>query len=255
MKFNYLVIICLSILFYSCSEEPENKPQKAEQINPTVIGNQRYMAILEDYSNAKKTDSLDGTVAVIQVNNQTWMKYNLDVKTFINGDQLKHAQSEADWRECCDKNIPAWCYIHYYNNEFKEAFGLMYNEAAINDSRGLFDSNWRLPRQDDWDSLLINYPYAPCNLKSKVGWDDEALKLCNLNPAEPNQGTTNFYLYPTGYRLSAGMFASTFGWAVLWSTDVNGQNATFVLDDKKANISFVGGDQYKGCAIRCIRNN
>ena len=69
------------------------------------------------------------------IGKQTWMKKNLDVSAFRNGDPILQAKTGEEWRNAGNSQTPAWC---YYNNDPSNAeFGKLYNWFAVNDPRGL----------------------------------------------------------------------------------------------------------------------
>ena len=72
----------------------------------------------------------------VKIGNQTWMKKNLDVSKFRNGDIVPEVRSQEEWSNAALENKPAWC---YYNNDQANGvkYGKLYNWYAVNDPRGL----------------------------------------------------------------------------------------------------------------------
>jgi len=67
----------------------------------------------------------------IQIGNQIWMKRNLDVVAFRNGDSIQEAKTDEDWVKAGARKHPAWCY--YKNNQEKgNIYGKLYNFYEIN---------------------------------------------------------------------------------------------------------------------------
>jgi hypothetical protein len=56
--------------------------------------------------------------------------------TFLNGDQIKQAQSSAEWKNACENNLPAWCYA-----DSKLKRGILYNYFVFSDKRGIAPKN------------------------------------------------------------------------------------------------------------------
>lgn len=95
---------------------------------------------------------------------QIWMRNNLDVTTFQNGDSILHAQTETEWLDACRRGEPAWCYpVHNTNpnrkfepiikprkkdlviNEEK-----LYNWYAVIDPRNIAPIGFKVASEDDW---------------------------------------------------------------------------------------------------------
>jgi len=257
MKFKRLLLLIFPILIQSCQNDELNNNNLTETTQVQKSNTNRFedlhQLIQTDINNRKKNDSVVEGTPVVTIGNQVWMKYNLNVAHFSNGDEIKHAKTEEEWRRCCDKGIPAWCYIENNGKEYNAVFGKLYNEAAIKDNRGLVSKNWRIPNENDWDILCQNYKLPTCNLKSKVGWMDKAIGNCGTVSPNPHLATSAFVIYPGGYRLSPSAFAAPFEWACLWTLNEQGETSVFNLTDQLAQVSFVAGDNYKGVNIRCIK--
>ena len=70
----------------------------------------------------------------IKIGKQIWMKLNLDVEVFRNGDPIPHAKTDEEWVKAGEQKKPAWC---YYKNAgiYGEKYGKLYNWYAVNDPR------------------------------------------------------------------------------------------------------------------------
>lgn len=81
----------------------------------------------------------------IKIGEQIWMKENLKVMNFKNGEPLKRANSTEEWVNYYNEKTSAYAsYLWDSNNE--SVYGLIYNYYALNDSRGCMSSNQCLPR-------------------------------------------------------------------------------------------------------------
>ena len=83
----------------------------------------------------------------IKIGNQIWMKSNLDVEIFQNGERIQEAKSDEEWKMAYDKGQPAWCYYLNYEKEY----GKLYNLHAVSDPRGLAPVGYHIPSDDEWN--------------------------------------------------------------------------------------------------------
>ena len=117
--------------------------------------------------NKKYEDSLSSYISFIKailkpefqeinIGSQVWMKKNLDVSTFRNGDTIPQLISNEEWKAALENKIPAWC---YYNNDVLngDKYGKIYNFWAIQDQRGLAPKGWHIPSQTEFQNLLKHY--------------------------------------------------------------------------------------------------
>jgi hypothetical protein len=62
-----------------------------------------------------------------------------EVKCFMNGDSILHAQNATEWKIACNDKKPAWCYADEKNKN-----GLLYNYYALSDKRGIIPNQKKL---------------------------------------------------------------------------------------------------------------
>jgi len=99
-------------------------------------------------SSCNKTGSFQST----KIGTQTWMKKNLNVDHFRNGDPISEVTNPSDW---FNLTTGAWCY--YENStETGKIYGKLYNWYAVNDPRGLAPKGWHVASYKDW-TILIDY--------------------------------------------------------------------------------------------------
>ena len=82
-----------------------------------------------------------------QINENTYLKNNLNSQKFRNGDAIKFTTTMTEWLDACRKSVPACC---YYNFDVKsENIGLLYNYYAFIDDRNLAPEGFRLLSEND----------------------------------------------------------------------------------------------------------
>ena len=181
----------------------------------------------------------------IKIGNQTWMRRNLDVEFFSNGDQIPEVKTAEEWESKGDNGEPAWCY--YDNNPSNgKKFGKLYNWHAVNDSRGLAPLGWKIPAKKDWNTLNKNLGgkgVAGNKMKSTELW----VNYCGTNES-------GFNGLPSGLRAKKGMF-DFFGEDVKWwsSTESDYFAVGFSLSDY-GNDDLEIGEYNKGhgYSVRCL---
>jgi uncharacterized protein (TIGR02145 family) len=129
--------------------------------------------------------------------NTTWMKSNLNVKTFKNGNPISQAKTAQEWIAAGKAEKPAWCYAPVLKGD--SAYGILYNGYAIEDPRGLAPEGWVIPDSYRWTSLYsYNYSLIPDALMAAEMLKEQPGKHWDL------QKTDEFYAkHPFSDRFEA----------------------------------------------------
>ncbi len=214
----------------------------------------------------------------VLIGSQCWMKENLKVGTYPNGDEIPYVSGDAEWSALTDtKFSDAYC---YYDDSQNESWGALYTySAAIGDAwqrdnksyQGVCPDGWHLPSEGDWNTLesyLIANGYnwdgttttdkAAKSVSSKNNWNASVITGAPGNDSQSNNAT-GFSVLPAGYRDdNSGSFNSSKGSiAGFWSN-------TLVLLDVKAvavdiskdyeDIFITSHDMSTGHSVRCIKD-
>lgn len=184
----------------------------------------------------------------IIIGEQVWMKENLNVDKFRNGDLIPQVKTKRAWKRANKKKQPAWC---YYNNNPNngETHGKLYNWYAVNDPRGLAPEGWAIPSQAEWQKLVVylggNKP-AASKIQAANTWR-------NSNNSSKNSG---FNAFPSGYRSISKNddFMEIDFLSAWWSSLLSENNfsVTYVLDAYKNSIYKTELDMGDGASVRCI---
>ena len=145
----------------------------------------------------KTTNPVDNNIESVTIGSQVWMKKNLNVDHYRNGDSIPEVRDSVQW---INLTTGAWC---YYKNDssFGVIYGKLYNWYAVTDPRGLSPVGWHVSSDMEWNELehfLGNSSIAGGKLKSN-GTIESGEGLWN----SPNIGASNeslFSAYPGGYR-------------------------------------------------------
>ncbi len=95
---------------------------------------------------------IDGNIyEAVTIGTQTWMKQNLNVTHYSNGDAITFI---------ANANTNTWHYLITeaycnYNNDpnYATTYGRLYNFYAVTDSRNLCPTGWHVPSDADWTTL------------------------------------------------------------------------------------------------------
>jgi uncharacterized protein (TIGR02145 family) len=206
---------------------------------------------------------IDGNVyKTVVIGNQVWLKENLKVRHFRNGDPIPNVS--VDWPLIYNNGYqtlqPAWCYFDN-NPIYNTMYGKIYNYFVVSDTRGLCPFGWHVPSNSEWQTLenfLGGADLAGGKMKT-IGNLDYETGLWKY----PNGDATNesrFSATPGGFRNPTGEF-SGFGESANWWTFNNGdyQNPAgdyfFSINNQNSRTQLAGNYVGShGFSVRCIKD-
>ena len=168
----------------------------------------------------------------VQIGTQKWMKENLDVAYYRNGDPIPYVSDPTQW---IGLTTGAWC---YYNNDPANGAisGKLYNWYAVNDSRGLAPTGWHIPTYAEWGTLsgtLGGEYVAGGKMKSGSSLTSSGFGGILSGVRYPDDG-------------SFGDNGITGHW---WGSD-----GKIYLYSGNNMLYFGGYDPKQGCNVRCLRD-
>jgi uncharacterized protein (TIGR02145 family) len=193
---------------------------------------------------------IDGNVYnTITIGTQIWMKENLEVIHYNNGDSIINITDNTQWM---NDSLGSYC---NYNNSVDTAniYGKLYNWFTVVDNRNLCPTGWHVPSIAEWNTLSLYLGGG-----SVAG--GEMKETDTLHWHSPNVGATNisgFTGLPGGLRSTYGFFANLGDWGFWWSTSASicsglpagGQYSLHNITDNLGSawqFATVGG------SVRCI---
>ena len=196
----------------------------------------------------------------VTIGDQVWMKENLRTGSYRDGSWLlTNLYADFEWASAG----PACCiyhpsYVDGLNNEsdILDAYGMLYNWYAVNDSRGLCPVGWRIPTEADWETLIdfLGGPdEAGGKLKSKRTAPDDHPRW-----EVPNEGASDavsFAAIPSGYRASLGMYEGVGYYACWWSSTQYDANYaySYYIHTTDTYLELSNDRKRAGYSVRCIK--
>lgn len=219
-KYNFILISYLSIFYFLCISTTEVKAQQ----------------------NEKKFEE-------IKIGTLIWMKKNLDVVTYLNGDTIPQVENPNEW-----KNLThgAWC---YYDNdsENNENYGKLYNWYAVNDERGLAPKGWHIATISEWKKLINTFggeQQAAPALRSLGKFENQSGLWYESKVSGNNLSC--FSAIPCGSRHYGGNFGFI-GVAAFWWTSTNNKCAYLYYD--QSSILINSYDKRSAFSVRCVKDS
>ena len=205
------------------------------------------------------TSSSADAMPTIQIGTQKWMRKNLDVAFYRNGDTIPQANEVSEWEFEVSKT-GAWCYYNY-DSTLGTKYGKLYNWWAVNDPRGLAPQGWHIPGTAEWEALSTSLG----GNEVAGGYLKEAgiLNWVNGISGNPiNFGANNnsgFTALPGGFRAVNSDFVGLNKFATFWSSTFElidgtymGQRASLGVANRRFNISSTVINRY--VSVRCLRD-
>jgi uncharacterized protein (TIGR02145 family) len=206
----------------------------------------------------KSENIIPSTINIVKIGTQVWMKKNLDVDKYRNGDPIPQVKDASQWTKL---KSGAWCYYHN-DPATGKIYGKLYNWFAVNDPRGLAPEGWHIATDEEWTALtgfLGSDSTAGGKLKESgtTHWQ------------KPNTGATNesgFTALPGGYRLIDGTFNNIGKYGYWWTSTkseiVNPwyRNLTYIHSVINRNNGSMKGEtaprsvNEAGFSVRCVKD-
>ncbi len=187
----------------------------------------------------------------VQIENQCWMKENLNIGTMIDGatDQTDNGILE----KYCFNNDPGNCNIHGGLYQWNE---LMQYTTSSNDlpsgRQGICPPGWHIPGRAEWDTLIMH-----TGGESLAGGPLKEMGYCHWSP--PNTGANNstgFTALPGGIRWPGGGFDYLLSYAFIYTaTEDNSMNAWSRRLFHNTTVSSENtGSKAMSASVRCVKD-
>ncbi|MEI8033062.1 MAG: fibrobacter succinogenes major paralogous domain-containing protein [Chlorobiaceae bacterium] len=198
------------------------------------------------------TDSEGYEINFVHIVDQFWMRDNLNVKKYRNGDKIRHAKTTEEWLDAAAKGEGAWCHV---NNDpaNEDANGLIYNWYAVNDPRGLAPEGWHVATLKDLKTLGTSLGGVPVSNKDLSSPEATEWRYQHSGV----ERSIYFKAVPAGLRVPSNGSFRLFGEkAVLWaSTEHSSKEAwSATLDFPGSIITIDAKGEQAGASVRCLKD-
>ncbi len=186
--------------------------------------------------------------STIDINGLTWFKENLRTTKYSDGTPIPNKSDDASWRNDRDG-----AYDVYPDN----CFGFFYNWYAVDNSKGLCPTGWRVPTADEFKSLRNAYggifkAGQALKVQGDVWWDNTNVKTTNIS---------GFSAYPAGSIDFKHNYEYIGKRATFWSSTTDtcdfgvGNSFQLYCCGWIANFADLQCDlKNNGYSIRCVQN-
>ena len=223
-----LIRYCIPLIFYQLFIFSCNSGRNAEKNRVFDVNNNQYQTVI--------------------IGTQVWMKENLNVTKYRNGDPVLQANEDSRW-----ESLEEGAFCHYQNNEKNsKIYGKLYNWFAVNDQRGLCPKGWHIPSDEEWQALAEF-------LGGDKAAGDKMKETGHKHWAEPNTGADNssgFSALPAGGRDEYGQFIIDKYGGHWWSSTEDGTIDVWVRSIY-LNYGSLLRDSYNkksGFSVRCLKD-
>lgn len=209
-------------------------------------------------ANGEKSNEVDFTIKSeeeiesVTIGTQVWMKKNLNVSQYCNGDPIPQIKDSAEWTTL---TTGAWC---YYNNDPSngEIYGKLYNWYAVNDPRGLAPEGWHVATDMEWTKLenfLGGLLIAGDKLKS-TGTIESGDGLWYSPTKATNE--SGFSAVPGGARYFFGSFygiGKRSHWLIASDGNVAHEYIRYLINND-SRIYTSTPSELDGLSVRCVKD-
>jgi uncharacterized protein (TIGR02145 family) len=215
--------------------------------------------------NSTMTD-IDGNIyGTVTIGSQVWMKENLKVKRYANGDPV--ATTELPTSDITEQ-LPKYQWAYNGDENLAIRYGRLYTWSAATDSRKLCPAGWHLPTDSEWTILsnyLTNNGYGfggsgeqiAKSLAATTDWVESAF------PGSPgadlsSNNSSGFEGLPGGFRQPVERHYYGLGeWCMWWSaTPLDAWNAwpREIVNAQNTLVKESWWYKSTGFSVRCLKD-
>lgn len=226
------------------------KPPRFIQIL-CLAGVMLLLACGKENNEPKEAKDADGYVyETVTIGTQVWFKENLRTTKFRNGDPIETTSPATE--DITGYISPVYTWAYEGNETRVEPYGRLYTWYAVNDSRGICPTGWRVPTDDDWNTLIEF-------VGGSVVGGGKLKAPSTIYWSSPNSGASDefgFYALPGGFRNPDGVFYGLRQSGIWWSATESSASKAWgrFMHHNEFQVFSDEYSKYFGFSVRCIRN-
>lgn len=216
-------------------------------------------------SGQNKVTDIDGNVYnIIRIGGQCWMKENLRVSRYRNGDSIPVILDDSTLLETTVGN----CTVYELIPANEHVYGKLYSGYAVMDPRELCPTGWHVPTESEWNVLIKTLDQQADTSADSQDQSQVAggyMKTTGTFEAstglwyEPNTGATNssgFTGRPGGYRMFGNNFYCLGMYGDWWTSTLDtldfAWHRSIAYDTPR--VYRVSSSMKMATSVRCIRD-
>ena len=121
-------------------------------------------------------DTEENQYRTISIENQVWTIDNYKGTHYRNGDLIQKAIDDETYLKLGSTGKGAWC-LNYNDKERSSEYGYLYNWFSVHDARGFAPKGWRIPSEEDWNTLE---KHLEAKTQNGTSWN-KLIKLMNMS--------------------------------------------------------------------------
>lgn len=219
------------------------------------------LAFLIVKNQAQTVTDYDGNVYnEVTIGTQIWMKENLKVTHFNNGEIVPNVLDGFEWSTL---TTGARCYYDNDSATHAQVYGALYNWFTVADSRKLCPTGWHVPGDSEWNILEIYLDHSVDTTAMQWVGTDIGGKLKEAGTthwSSPNIGSTNtsgFSALPAGGRGFNGMYGGKGELEDWWTATIYDDTSAMKRYLYYYSAQIERSNWYKTCgwSVRCIMDS
>lgn len=198
---------------------------------------------------AQTITDYDGNVYhTVTIGTQVWMKENLKVTHYRNGNLIPKCSDSTIW---VNLKSGARCYQQNDSSTYAPVYGSLYNWYSVTDSNNISPTDWHVPSDADW-TKLIDYLGSDAIAGSKL---KEAGYTHWVTPNQEATNSSGFTGLPGGARYKGwfyGIGTSGIWWSSSSSASKFANTQNMYNTSREINLMLL--DKQNGYSVRCLRD-
>ncbi len=184
----------------------------------------------------------------VKIGSQVWMKENLAVTHFRNGDLISTTNPAN--LDITNQTAPVYLWVTGNVEANAAIYGRLYTWYAAIDSRGICPQRGHIPSDDEWDGLIA---YLGADDAGKMMRETGTTHWYAASEATNESG---FTALPGDYRKQDGSYPGTIGfYAYWWTTSSSISNSAFYYSvDYTCFVTRSTAYKNHALSIRCIND-